>query len=448
MWYVGGMKRVLLVVVFGALVGAAAYTYPRWEGLAPAITITPDITTVGRHPSIALVVADGGAGLRHVSVRLRQGDRDAVLADDTLTGAEHTYDVGALIEEAGGLAEGTAALSVTATDRALRRLGRGNEATVTKSFTVDVTPPRLVFDPVLHYINQGGSECVTYTVDDDPLEGLIHGVQVGSNFFPGIGNGDTWSALFALAYDQPADTPIRLVARDAAGNETAVDMPYRVTPKTFRSRTIELDDAFLNKVVTEIMSHTPSVREQGSLVQTYVEINSNLRRANHAAIAELAKQSAQDFLWDGAFVQLSNSQVEAAFADHRAYVYAGEVVDRQDHVGFDLSVVARTPVEAGNTGRVVLAEYFGIYGNTVIIDHGAGLLSLYGHLSQIDVRLGQDVTKGEIVGRSGATGLAGGDHLHFGLFLDGVPVNPLEWWDARWVRDHVLARLPAFGPGY
>ncbi len=442
------MKRLLLVAVLVVLVGAAASTYRRWEGSAPAVTITPDITLVGRNPHIAVAVSDPGAGLRHVAIHLRQGDRDAVLADDAFDAvAEHTYDVGALIEAAGGLAEGPAELSVTATDAALRRLGRGNEATLTKAFTVDVTPPRLDAAPGLHYINQGGSECVAYTVDDNQPEGLVHGVQVGEHFFPGVRNGDTWIALFALAYDQPPDTPIRLLARDAAGNETAVDVPHQVIPKTFRSRTIELDDAFLNKVVTEIMSHTPSVRDQGSLVKNYVEINANLRRVNHAAIAELAKRSAPQFLWDGAFVQLSNSQVEAVFADHRAYVYGGEIVDRQDHVGFDLSVVARTPVEAGNTGRVMLAEYFGIYGNAVIIDHGAGLLSLYGHLSQIDVQPGQAVTKGDIIGRSGATGLAGGDHLHFGLFLDGVPVNPLEWWDARWVRDHVLARLPVSGSG-
>ena len=122
-------------------------------------------------------------------------------------------------------------------------------------------------------------------------------------------------------------------------------------------------------------------------------------------------------------------------------MYQGEEVDRQDHVGFDLSVVERYPIEAANTGKVILADYFGIYGNSVLIDHGAGLVSLYAHLSSIDVEVGQMVGKKEILGRSGATGLAGGDHLHFGLFLHGVPVNPIEWWDPKWIQDHVLDRL-------
>jgi murein DD-endopeptidase MepM/ murein hydrolase activator NlpD len=138
---------------------------------------------------------------------------------------------------------------------------------------------------------------------------------------------------------------------------------------------------------------------------------------------------------------LSNSKVEAAFADRRTYVYKGERVDQQDHVGFDLSVVQQTPIQASNDGKVIVADYFGIYGNAVIIDHGAGLLSLYGHMTSIDVKPGQMVKKGDVIGKSGSTGLAAGDHLHFGLFLQGVPVNPTEWWDGKWIQDHVLDRF-------
>src|SRR5262249_16693898 len=151
-----------------------------------------------------------------------------------------------------------------------------------------------------------------------------------------------------------------------------------------------------------------------------VEINSNLRRKNHETIAKLAAASPGQFLWNGPFLQLSNSKVESFFADRRTYIHDGKPVDQQDHVGFDLSVVEHNPIGAANDGKVILAEYFGIYGNTVLIDHGAGLISLYGHLSEIKVKPGQMVKKKEVVGKSGTTGLAAGDHLHFGLFLHGV----------------------------
>ena len=313
---------------------------------------------------------------------------------------------------------------------------------MTKDFQFDLNPPQLEVLSGQHYINQGGSECVVYRVSND-VE--VSGVEVGPHFYPGfpVAGADPKLrfSLFALEYDQPADTVARVIARDAAGNQSVATFWQKVFPKKFRSREIALDDGFVQKAVADIMPHTTEIKDQGETIKTFVALNSILRKKNHETIATLAKQSPPQFLWNGPFLQLSNSQVEAFFADRRTYVYKGERVDQQDHVGFDLSVVRHYPVEAANDGKVVLAEYFGIYGNAVLIDHGAGLISLYGHMSSIDVKPGQMVKKKDVLGKSGDTGMAGGDHLHFGLFLQGVPVNPTEWWDEKWIRDHVLDRL-------
>jgi len=67
--------------------------------------------------------------------------------------------------------------------------------------------------------------------------------------------------------------------------------------------------------------------------------------------------------------------------------------------------------------------------------------SLYGHLSSFSVKAGDTVEKEQELGRSGMTGLAGGDHLHFGVYLDGVAVLPVEWWDAKWIRDNIEPKL-------
>jgi len=254
-------------------------------------------------------------------------------------------------------------------------------------------PPRLEVLSSQHYINQGGSECVVYRVSPDAE---VSGVQAGPNFFPGYPAGSDPNlrfALFAFAYNIPENSPLKVMARDGAGNEAVAGFWYKLFPKKFRSRPIPLDDGFLQKVVPEVMSHTPSIQDQGELIKTFLEINSKLRKANHDQIAELSRKSAPRFLWDGAFLQLSNSQVESLFADHRTYVYQGKEVDRQDHVGFDLSVTQQYPIEAANDGVILLADYFGIYGNTVLIDHGCGLISLYGHLSSIGVQPGQQVKK-------------------------------------------------------
>jgi len=122
-------------------------------------------------------------------------------------------------------------------------------------------------------------------------------------------------------------------------------------------------------------------------------------------------------------------------------MYDGQSVDQQDHLGFDLASTSRAEIPAANDGTVVLARYFGIYGNAVVIDHGFGLLSLYGHLSNLAVEEGQKVERGQAIGRSGATGLAGGDHLHFTILLHGLAVNPREWWDGHWIHDRLELKL-------
>ena len=90
---------------------------------------------------------------------------------------------------------------------------------------------------------------------------------------------------------------------------------------------------------------------------------------------------------------------------------------------------------------MVYADDLGIYGQCVIIDHGLGLQSLYGHLSRISVKPGDPVQKGQIIGNTGDTGLAGGDHLHFGTAISGEQVNPIEWWDPSWIKNNVTGKL-------
>ena len=202
----------------------------------------------------------------------------------------------------------------------------------------------------------------------------------------------------------------------------------------------------MEKVVPAILSQTPELDQRGNLLDNYLAINGELRASNSQYLIDLADDSAQEFLWSRPFLQMPNSQVMSTFADRRTYLYEGRSVDQQDHLGYDLASTSRAPIPAANDGIVVLARFFGIYGNAVVIDHGFGLMSLYGHLSSLDVSEGDVVERGQSLGRSGETGLAGGDHLHFTMLLQGVPVNPVEWWDGHWIQDRLETKLgPDFG---
>jgi murein DD-endopeptidase MepM/ murein hydrolase activator NlpD len=306
-----------------------------------------------------------------------------------------------------------------------------------------------------HFVNHGGAEFVVYRATPADVES---GVRVGNLTYPGFpasGVGITNDAamrvaFFGLLYDQDLDTPVSLYARDPAGNEATAALDHRPFPKSFSKSRIPIDDKFLGRIVPAIAAGVPDMQistATGDLAASFLRINGDLRRRNAQTIANLAKKTAPEMLWKDAFQALGNASVEAGFADNRTYVYLGKEIDRQVHLGFDLAVTQHIPVLAANTGIVQYAADLGIYGNCVIIDHGLGVQSLYGHLSAIDVNVGTRVEKGQVLGRSGMTGLAGGDHLHFTMLVNGQAVNPVEWWDPKWMQDRVLRKITEAGRG-
>jgi len=315
--------------------------------------------------------------------------------------------------------------------------------------------PRVAVVSTHHYINLGGTEMVVYRVTPDDVQS---GVLVGDVEYPGfpasgaavegvkINDPALRVAFFALLYNQDLNTPIRVFARDPAGNSSRADFDHRAFPKPFKRSRIELPDSFLDRVVPAILEGTNEVKPEGDTLAKFLVINGDLRRKNAAKIASFAAQSAPELLWGGVvFHPFKNSAVESAFADERTYLYKGREVDKQVHLGFDLASIAGNPIVSANRGKVLFADELGIYGNAVILDHGMGVQSLYAHLSSIEVKPGQIVEKEQTLGRSGMTGLAQGDHLHFTMLVNGHMVNPVEWWDPHWIEDRILRKLRTAG---
>jgi murein DD-endopeptidase MepM/ murein hydrolase activator NlpD len=348
------------------------------------------------------------------------------------------------------LKTGPARIVVTAVRPVLYGMRKAS-STATKDVQVRLERPQVAVLSTKHYINLGGSEMVVYRATPADVES---GVQVGDLKYPGypasgaklegisITDPAVKIAFIALRYDQDVNTPMYAYARDEAGNAARADFDRLTFPKPFKKSRIELDDKFIERVVPAILELSNEVNPQGSTIEKFVAINSELRRKNAEKIASYAAQSSGDLLWGGAtFVPFGNATVEAAFADQRTYVYGGKDVDRQTHLGFDLARVVRSPIQAGNRGKVVHAGPLGIYGNTVIVDHGMGVQSLYAHLSSIGVNVGDMVEKAQEIGKSGMTGMAQGDHLHFTQLVNGQMVNPVEWWDGHWIQDRILRKL-------
>jgi murein DD-endopeptidase MepM/ murein hydrolase activator NlpD len=453
------MRKLLIIVALLVLGAVGAWI---WAGRAegPVIAVT-EPAVVGQTGRLALTVDTPGGRLNRFDVTLEQDGVTVPVFSLTADGSERLLraddDRLVLTQPLGKrhipeLKAGEATIHVTAARPVLFGY-REAETALAHSLDVNLTPPRVAVLSMFHYVNHGGSEMVVYRATPAEAES---GIRVGDIEYPGFpaaGAGiDTADpalrvAFFSLQWDQSVDTPINLFARDALGNETTSVFDYRVFPKSFRNSRIQLDDRFLARVVPAILANSTELRvdDPTDLLESYLSINRDLRRQNNETIAALAEQTSPQLLWQGPFKQLINTAVEAGFADQRAYIYDGEEVDYQVHLGFDLASTAAAPVLAANHGRVLHAGWLGIYGNCVILDHGMGLQSLYAHLSSVDVAVGDVVSTDQRLGRSGATGLAGGDHLHFTMLLGGRAVTPIDWWSAQWVEDRILRKLREAG---
>lgn len=447
-------KKVLLIVISLALLAIylGLIGKSRWgDSTAPDIILEQPFEQVGPTTPLVLRIQDSGTGLRDISVRIIHNLETFTLADQAFPsdgwlsvsgGKEHEFTLNVVPYADSDLPrrQGQAQLVVTARDYSWRNWFEGNGQRLEQEFTPQFTPPRLELLSPPATIVQGGAGVVRYRVVP---EVSTHGVKIGKAFFPGFPSPDKTGmfAFIAFPYNAPPTTPIQLIADDGYGNTALMDVNFQVKPQFWRTRSINISDSFIRKTVPSILAQTPELQSEGDPLKDFLLVNDKLRKINSTTIADLAKKSRQEILWKGAFRQLSGSQVEASFADHRQYTYNGKVVDSQDHLGFDLAVTQHYPVEAANHGIVLFAGYLGIYGNTIILDHGYGLLSLYAHLSSIEVKAGESVTLGQPIGKSGTTGLAAGDHLHFSLILHGEQVNPTEWWDPFWVKTRIKDKL-------
>jgi hypothetical protein len=433
------MKKALLFVL---LLTVAAGVGANWAmSSTPAAKFARPVQAIGNETPVAVQV-DSPHGVRAARAWIEQNGKRHPVFEESYPARRlslfreseppRNLEFTAGRKNAAEIKDGPAKLivEVAANDFASRT------AVLTADVQVNTQPPVVSADGFQHYINQGGSELVVFNVSGYWTEA---GVRVGNytfRSFPlpgGKGESERFS-LFAFPYDVPADTVPVVYARNPSGAEATARFWFKVFPKQFRSRELPLDDRFLQKVTAEL-----DPNGSGSLVDRYLKINGQMRRENNQTLADLRFKTEPKVLWSGPFYRLG--KVEAFFADRRTYVYNGKQIDQQWHLGFDLSDVQAAPVKAANSGRVVWAEPLGIYGKCIVVDHGYGLQSIYGHLRQIDVKVGDMVQKEQVMGRSGETGLAGGDHLHYSMQVDGVQVNAIEWWDPHWIQDRILSKL-------
>ena len=432
-----GALFIALVIIAAVVIGGVFFLF--FEGEPPAVVIDKPESHLGAESEILVTASDSRSGLKSLHLVISQDGVTKELFSTQFPRKKYTGSIGPGTDQrklifkpkAAGFKDGPATLSFTVNDFSARNFLRGNETTIVKEITIDTTPPRITILHSERYINPGGSGIAIYRLDDQDNK---HGAVINNNYFPGflVGDGrdDTNIVYFALPFNARTISKSFIIAEDTAGNQAKVGFDTVFKKKTFRNDRINVGDSFLNRKIPEFQQNYQQM--QGSSVEKYLYVNNEVRIQNNKQIAQLCKNPHLERLWEQHFIRMSGSS-RSGYADHRTYYYANKPIDKQVHLGIDIASTKKADVKAAERGIVVYADYLGIYGNLILLDHGQGVFSLYSHLSQIDVSTGDSVERGTVLGLTGTTGMAGGDHLHFSMLIHGIFVNPIEWWDRNWI---------------
>jgi hypothetical protein len=437
--YNGVMRKGILAVF--ALIVLVSIALILTRSATPVVELTPPIPSLGQATPVTVRVLDPH-GVRKISAFVEQNGARYQVWETTepsvATDKTWTFPIG--IKTTPQLKDGNARLIVEATSNDLLRKTSHWDGEV----TVVTKPPAISVDSDQHYLYLGMADLANFNVSGSWTEA---GVRVGDQTYrawPVPGGKGGFFSLFAFAWNMPANTVPLVYASNGTGNDVTSPIVFQFPKKEqprYTVHDLQVSDAFIQKVVGEL-----DPNGSGDPVARFVKINNEMRRANNKTLSDLRFKTADHFLWSQPFARQAHSQAEATFADLRNYIYQGKKIDQQVHLGYDLAVTQHVGVEASNDGRIVYAAPLGIYGNCIVVDHGYGLQTIYGHLSHLDVHEGDMVKRGQVMGQSGQTGMAGGDHIHFAMQLDGVQIDPKEWWDSHWIQDHIAKRvdLPGF----
>ncbi len=469
----GLARKVLRLLGLILLIALIPEAYKGWKDLyvnilereEPIISVEEMPAGIGLQPTkLKIIVRDKGAGLEEVVIRSEQRKEVKTLLRRSYSGQKKNED---LLEveipgKESGLKEGNVEISVKAFDRSFW----SNGTVENFSLGVDYKKPKIEVLSTQHNAVIGGAELVFYRIPDD--REAASGLRVGDGlFFPGFpakdldsdfeAYPDIFFSLFAipLEFDEKNDK-LLVYARDAVGNLSLSPIYYRTRKIATKKKVIRLEEQFLRDKVSELLisyvetkktlqravpqiNLTPQNNEE--LVKNFRVVNEEYREFAEQALQPLFVRPKRQRYWQEKFLRLENAATQAQFGEERSYVFENLAAGSSLHEGMDLASSAHSSVRAANGGVVIFATEIGLYGKTVIIDHGFGLYTLYGHLSSIKTIEGTQVEKGAVIGVTGNTGFAEGDHLHFEIRIHGIPVNPIEWWDQKWLDDHIEQKI-------
>jgi len=433
--------------VFGALaiiaIGTVAYVYNAsvFEREAPRVVIAQEIEWNLKDP-ISVTISDA-SGVRLVKATLNDGEKSVVLESKEMKQPSMSVDLNLSFPKTGfGANKKSFELSIEATDASRWNFFAGNAVMAKSIIKVDTKRPEVNVMASSYKIMKGGAASVIFRAQDEAMKSLYVETNFGKKFYPTPFYKEGYYIVLVAWPTQVSTFSASVVAKDRAGNVTRAQIPYFLQDRKYKTSTIPLQDSFLDGKIADLIGEMAPERSSLSRLEKFKYVNETMRQSNEAAILKVTSVVPTTRISDFAmkpFYPLRNGKVVASFGDHRFYEYEKQPVSESHHLGLDLASNAQASMQTSNDGVVVFARENGIYGNNIILDHGLGVYSLYGHCSSYMVKENDSVKAGDFIAKTGVTGLALGDHLHFGMYVQGVDVRPEEWMDSVWLKESIFS---------
>ncbi|MBS4235757.1 M23 family metallopeptidase [Campylobacter vulpis] len=411
-----------------------------FEKNAPQILVENTLYTNLKSP-LLVKVKDEESAVKSIKIVLKKDNNDTgiILADSKIKQDKEVSLQINLPKQAYKEKTDSYILEIWAKDTSFWNFN-GNEAHKQVVIKIDNEAPKLNIISNSYHIEQGGAASVVFKAEDTNLKELFIETNKGRIFkvTPYLKK-DYYAAL--IAWDA-RDEEFRayVIAKDAAGNIAKERIRYYLLNRKYRVSNINLSDKFLDGKIESLASIYAPKNNTFTRFEKFKFVNETLRLSNEELIHKITSAVPEESFGEfniNLFLPLKNAAKVADFADHRYYSYNGQFVSDSYHMGLDLASTSEAPIISNNVGKVVFAEENGIYGLNLILYHGFGIYTLYGHCSSSNVELNENVAKNSIIAKTGVSGLALGDHLHFGVLVQGVETRPEQWQDKKWLENNI-----------
>jgi len=435
----GYLIAIAVFVSILAACGVFVYKSAFFEREAPKVYLPQTIFWNFKAP-LRVVVSDN-VGIKSCKVTVDEPSRQMVLFNGTFEKGQKLLDLNLTYPKNGFLpTSDKAVVRVEVKDGSWWNFFGGNKALAESKVVADNKPPQLELISNSYSIARGGSALVIFAASDENLDKVF--VKTSDNTLfraqPFVKTG-YYSTL--VAWDVKNENfSAEVVATDKSQNVSKVPVKFFIKNIVYKDTKIELKDNFLDGKILELSQGMQDIAT-AKPIDRFVYVNSKLRAKNEAVIEKVTSRIGKDVIegyFAEPFLPIVKASVVGSFGDHRNFFFNGEKVSESYHMGIDFASVKEAPVLAPNDGIVIFTGENGIYGNLVILYHNLGFFTLYGHCSSFTVKEGQKVSRGDIIAKTGMSGLALGDHLHYGTVVQGVEVRPLEWLDKKWIELNIV----------